>query len=290
MATSRTKRLDAVQQYRKRKAKPALDDEARSAKHVQSKSIHRSSNIDTKTRQAQKSKVIATDEAKPGFIPLPPELRNEIHKLALSQKDVVRIRPRARSGFWTTRLRKHTDDTRKYREPALLQVNKVIRNEASAMYFKANDFEVTAAMHDMAAAAAWLRTVLMRCGNDPFRHFNFYIYSGHTWPELWHIRSLTQLFADTGLRLKPRYMGRCPPGAPNSLFHLSGRQDAFREALEDAVAFGARARTEDWHEDWLDMEFASWLEDEMSTRSAKVAKAASRRYQRLKRQRAGDAV
>lgn len=61
---------------------------------------------------------------------------------------------------------------------------------------------------------------------------------------------------------------------------------SYRNALEQAVELGKKARIESWSAEYLDVEFGCWLEDTPSNGDAKRAIGAGKARQIKKRQRA----
>ena len=107
---------------------------------------------------------------------LPAELRHQIYNLALTKEGNVYIRPRKRRhqrkpprydflSRVSLEIPKH--EIRPWQEPALLQVSTGIRDEASAMYYKSNSFEVTIQPNEFGLATSWLRSIIARCGLSP---------------------------------------------------------------------------------------------------------------------------
>jgi disulfide oxidoreductase YuzD len=203
----------------------------------------------------------------------------------LDEDDVVRIRPRKRSWRWYEWHNKAaTVQKTPWREPGILRANKMIRNEAFDMYYKFNDFEICLRLTEAADVTDWLRTIVRRCGNDPFRQFNFYMLRCN-WVDLQHARSLVEFFRDNELIFRPITFEFTPRPIwgtgelwrdyslkdNQSLFHMLDATSCLaRCALEEAVDLGKRARRENWTEDWLDVEFGFWFDEKMSKEGAKA--------------------
>ena len=213
------------------------------------------------------------------FFSLPGELRNEIYRLVLTERGVVHIRPRRRRHLYKDFcLDRH--QVVPWREPGILRAAKMIRQEASAMYFKSNDFNISMNLADMDKATAWLQIIIRRCGNDPFQHLGFYMTKSF-WEELENALPLAKLYVENELTLRPLPLPTLP-----SLFHMEDPlREVFPRALEEVIDLGKRAGEEGWSEDWLDVEFGTWLDEKLSEvvpRKAKVAKRGRRRRERAR--------
>ena len=225
-------------------------------------------------------------EAKPTFMSLPAELRNGIYFLSLAEDDAVRIRYRKR--------RKRDHDTHSalsspftdtWTEPSILKVNKSIRSEASAMYYKSNDLQIRVKMADFEAASAWLRNVVARCGSHPFRHFAFCPCNA-AWANLHYLRDLVQLLRETGFQYPqvPAYYE--PRDSSIFLFPSGFGWGNLGPSLDEAVELGKKASVEGWSEDWLDVEFGWWVEEKQETGPGAIMRQKLNSKHRIKRERA----
>ncbi|KAK5739273.1 hypothetical protein LTR17_005379 [Elasticomyces elasticus] len=178
---------------------------------------------------------------------LPAELRNNIYGMVFTDSSWVIIHP-ARQ----IRASNHGEIEPAWREPALLQVNKTIRNEASTMYYKSNDFNVEVNLAELPHACKRLGGIIERCGVSPFKSLRIVItYADwHTLPNGYH---LGLLFYETGLQATPG--ADRTDGIGKSRRSRSGKEDhvlccsrqmlsaALRAALEIGfVKAGARRR------------------------------------------------
>ena len=232
------------------------------------------------------ARLTATDDDednKTTFLFLPGELRNEIYRLVLIEGDVVHIRPRRRR-HRLDYLRLDRHQVVPWREPGVLRAARMIQQEASAMYFKSNDFNISMNLADMEMATEWLQTIIRRCGNDPFQHLSFYMTKSF-WEELEYALPLAKLYFENELVMRP-----LPLPTPPSLFHMEDPlREVFPRALEEVIDLGKRAGEEGWSEDWLDVEFGTWLDEKLSEvvpRKAKVAKTGRHRRERARAERA----
>lgn len=233
-----------------------------------------------------------------GFMSLPAELRNDIYHLALIEEQVVYIRPSKR-GYWAKQpYNLPQPKLTPWREPGLLRANKTIRAEASSLYYKSNSFDLALQLSDTKRATGWLRHIIQRCGNDPFKHFTFFVRNSF-WADLHHARDLAAFFHIKDLHLAPRPEQTSLENAerpirvlPPERHDLAGdviRMDdpdrfSFRIALERAIKMGRTAKREAWSEEWLDYEFGVWLDKTLSKGDALRATRASKARQIRKRE------
>ena len=215
---------------------------------------------------------------------LPAELRNDIYKLALGEHDTVRIRYRRRFyrslglGHYHSY---HRDRGEPWRELALLQTSRAIRHEASAIYYGSNSFQITVQLSDLPAASAWLRSIVARCGTNPFRQFRFYLCQP-CWRGLHFLRDFVQLFREVDLQLGTGSASKWPCRRRSALFWSeSGESGVLDQALDEAVELGKKARAEDWSEDWLDVEFGLWVEEKLSKGNALAVERRVKKRRRL---------
>ena len=156
-----------------------------------------------------------------------------------------------------------------------MRVSKSIRVEASSAYYELNDFSISVYPEDLEMVAAWLRAIVVHCGNNPFKHFHFFV-TGHRlmWTDLHSMLPLVQLFADTGLKLNTapftprnwsRWFGRTLPkqNFESSFIMSDNRRRPFQRALEEAVELRLKANEKGWHHDWLDLKFDEWFDKKM---------------------------
>lgn len=233
---------------------------------------------------------------------LPPEIRNQVYELALAEDEVIHIRP-CKRGYWALEQCLPAPALVPWREPGLLQSCKTIRSEAFTMYYKLNEFEASLQLSDAQRASDWLRNMVKRCGNEPFKHFTFFI-TNTVWSDLHSSRRLATFFSEHNLVLTPV---PCRPSGDimskwsswrresferyrkpeyECVFRMDDpAQTSFRIALEEAADLGRKAREEDWSEDWFEYEFGSWLDDKLSSKEASRARTAVKWRQKQKRER-----
>ena len=158
---------------------------------------------------------------------LPPEIRNEVYALVLAEHTTIHIRARPRKHFDEVAfLHLAGESIRPWREPSLLHANRAIRSEASAMYYKVNVFEISLLLSEAHHAVDWLRSIVSRCGTDPFRHFNFYVRKCQ-WEHFRHVYSIAALFKDFDLVLRPEPVSVDDIGArPGPYQRSRGRGEA----------------------------------------------------------------
>ncbi|KAK5698131.1 hypothetical protein LTR97_007091 [Elasticomyces elasticus] len=96
---------------------------------------------------------------------LPAELRNSVYDMVFTNDSSWVIIHPARQ----IRASNHGEIEPAWREPALLQLSKTYRNEASTMYYKSNDFNVEVNLAELPHACKRLRGIVERCGTTAFK-------------------------------------------------------------------------------------------------------------------------
>lgn len=192
------------------------------------------------------------------FTSLPPEIRNKIYALTLVDDDSIHVRAREKGSSYP-RLAVSHKTIPPWREPGILQVSKQCRQEATAMYYQSNDFILTLVLTEMSEAVDWIRSVMARCGDRPFLHFNF-TFGVHDWTDLDCLRTWVDLYAQTNVQLIP---GTKCSQDQNIHVNCHHRSPAARleEVVDHARNLGERAKERDWAEGQVDVEFELWLED-----------------------------
>ena len=199
------------------------------------------------------------------FFDLPPELRNEVYVLALldNTNALVQIKL-SRLGIRLSASSialKRASQT--WQEPALLQVCKTIRTEASSVYYGSNSFEITLPfVTDSRIATKWLESVIARCGNNPIQHVNFYVrdvclLSLECFYPIVHLfyEQTLHLSGRPGLEVESRVFFDSVQGPSRSIFYAKYNNLKFQKNIEDAISIGVKAREDGWDEDRVDVEF-----------------------------------
>jgi len=221
---------------------------------------------------------------------LPAELRNVIYNSVLVTDELNTIRPRK----WRSTTKKAklgTPDRRK--EPALLQVSREIRNEASMVHYQNNSFKLSVDLDQVKKACAWLKGIAQRCGSHPFKHFDFSI-TKMAWDELHYLLPFANLLHQTSFT-PPKIPTNDDPydlmQNPSYILRLESSATNVSEAMVGAVDLGRKARAEGWDSQWLGVEFGRWLERTSKSKPARAAlyrarsrtKTAEERYEWCKR-------
>ena len=146
-----------------------------------------------------------------------------------------------------------------------MQTCNKFRREASAMYYQSNDFVLTLSLTEMAHAVAWIRSVVVRCGDRPFRGFHFQ-FGKHDWRELDHLWPIVQLYARTEVQL----IGSKPSSVRWTCLEQHDIRTDYNpahnvvEVVDEGISLGDRARKENWDEDCLNVEFGVWVGETQS--------------------------
>lgn len=198
-----------------------------------------------------------------GLFDLPAELRNKIYQLVLidPRDSLIELQ---RPDRWLKRYNK--DEIVPWREPALLRTCRTLQREASAIFYKNHSFMVRLGFFsDIKYLTRWLSGIILRCGDEPFKHFNFYV-EWCCWDSFEHVRPLVQLFylrdiqLHGGPALDADSLERLSGRSPSRRRYRSIESDAnFQVALKEAILLGRKAREEGWKEDQLDVEFGRLL-------------------------------
>ena len=109
--------------------------------------------------------------------------------------------------------------------------------------------------------------MILRNGNTPFKHLNFYIESDQlNWSSLQRMRQLVDIYAEFDPNILPRLnlallkeQARSSASV-TSLFIMSDlRRARFQRALEEALTLGSKAYRGKWMEGMLNSKFYKWL-------------------------------
>lgn len=221
---------------------------------------------------------------------LPAELRNEIYKLTLIEEKLFVIGSVRK--YWNPRNRQdhapiddlskvanariarkksasHASRIEPWVEPALLQVSRGIRNEASKMYYGSNSFIARTKLIDFAKLGAWLETLSRRCGRQPLYAFRISVIDV-TWLGLYNAVDLCKSIANSDIELKPvtsplwrstraRAIGNDPLVQLNRRWHYS-----IERPLNEALSIVRVAKAGNRTEDWLDRKLTCWLRENYS--------------------------
>ena len=194
------------------------------------------------------------------FMELPPELRIRIYTFLLAKDKPLQLWP-----------------TANITEPVLLGVSKVVRREASPVYYKQNSFVLQTYLSELSKAARWLRLLSMRCGPRLFGGFRFEFINGR-WSELRLISPLLDLVREGSLELD---VARLDTGGtvdcirptsdavPDSLFsfHVPAGMAYLQQALLGAVQVAIVARERGLTRQELNWEFEALQTEHLDRRA-----------------------
>ncbi|KAI7213128.1 Zn-dependent hydrolase/oxidoreductase [Hortaea werneckii] len=221
---------------------------------------------------------------------LPAELRNEIYKLTLIEEKLFVVGSVRK--YWNPRNRQnqapiddlsqvanarvarrksasHASGIEPWVEPALLQVSRGIRNEASKMYYGSNSFIARTKLGDFAKLGTWLGTLSRRCGRQPLHAFRISVIDV-TWLGLYNAVDLCKSIANSDIELKPltsplwrsiraRVIGYDPLVQLNRRWHYS-----IERPLNEALSIVRVAKAGNRTEDWFDRKLTCWLREKYS--------------------------
>lgn len=216
---------------------------------------------------------------------LPAELRNTIYKDVLLKNKVTLVGSVKSFRKSTTQpfgpILHTTNDSDgpnlvvPWREPALLKASKGIRAEASAIYYRNNDFIVRTRLVDFTRLSAWLEHLTQRCGSKLFRTVNILVMDA-SWADLHHTRTLARVFHGSQLQVRPGELTRVEEirGSRARRQHplartshgATGIQWRLVATVNAALSLAQRAAREGWSSGELDKKLKSWLEKSYAPR------------------------
>lgn len=187
---------------------------------------------------------------------IPAELRNEIYSLALIDEQVIYIR---------------AIDGRKWKEPGLLGVSKILRQEASAIYYKQNTFEITVKKFAFAGFSTWWQSLVARLGDHPLKSARFSIKS-ISWEALPNVYDLVKAAHMTGLQLG----GEVEVSESNYLIAFRRFGTAMfitgpraGSILTSAVLLGRKGMADECSTAQMRARFLTWLEAQLNSKYVK---------------------
>jgi hypothetical protein len=210
---------------------------------------------------------------------LPAELRERIYAEALTLDDPIKI------NWPISPSQEGTADTTStillLKEPDLLFVSKNVREEASAVFYKLNDFTIEIDLPQFSQMTAWLERLVDRCGPRLFSTLHISI-PHPIWKHLQHARDLARLIQSSGLNVVP---GPCAEGTclnfkSNSksstctkaslLCVPRHRNRTLRLALLEVVEIAVMAVKEGWEKAKLERMMYRWFKECDEARRGRV--------------------
>ncbi|KAI7163502.1 hypothetical protein KC349_g1363 [Hortaea werneckii] len=232
----------------------------------------------------------ATSKGEDLLATLPAELRNEIYKLTLIEEKVFvlgsvkkyrnplnrqnhapidDLSQVANAHVARKKSTSHASRINPWVEPALLQVSRNIRDEASKMYYGSNSFIARTKLVDFAKLGAWLETLCRRCGRRPLHAFRISVIDV-TWLGLYNAVDLCKAIATSGVELKPLTSPlwrstRARIIGVDSLIQLNRRWHySIERPLNEALSIVRIAKAGGRTEEWLGRKLVCWLRDKYS--------------------------
>lgn len=213
------------------------------------------------------------------FNKLPGELRNKIYDLVLLEEDIIAVR----FGRWrpgTTKRHTHI----RWKEPGVLRASKWIRNEAKAVYYRGNIFEVKTRTNQIQEACDWIHSAIQGCeGVDRYFNLGTLHVSKSNWEDIHLWISLAKVVRSAGVIWNeyadtddPNYEGRFGG-------YLIGVEDGdgIDQAFYEVAMLGQTAAREHWDEVTLEIEFEEWVEKKMITYSKRCGGWGAERKEKI---------
>ncbi|KAK6400498.1 hypothetical protein LTR81_024249 [Elasticomyces elasticus] len=186
---------------------------------------------------------------------LPPELRNQIYLEVLEAKFPIAMHPegmprKAYGAQWQP-----------WREPPLLQVSKVIRGEATSIYYGDNDFDISITLSRAPGLCARLRRLVERCGSKPFRPLRIK-FTNADWSSMSNGRVLGMLFYETGLQAPPCVRTGEPVRDDDDpkVHMISSGHNRIESLLRLVVESGEKGARESWSRAKMDHKLSKWAD------------------------------
>ncbi|KAK4956601.1 hypothetical protein LTR10_006128 [Elasticomyces elasticus] len=187
------------------------------------------------------------------FMTLPPELRNVIYADVLKDKSPITMLPADLAGT------DYNGRQGPWREPALLQVSKAIRSEATSIYYGDNDFNIVVPLSRGSELCAKLRRLTQRCGPRPFRSLRI-LFSNAYWKYMAEGHLLGMLFYDTGLQAHPvfRTEGCVRDRYSQNVHVINSGCRTIEAVLRVAVELGQKGARESWSNAEMSHRYVEW--------------------------------
>lgn len=218
---------------------------------------------------------------KPTFLSLPAELRNTIYELAPIRRDTAITIREAQNKV--SRGQKNSKRARaSWQEPPFLLICREFRREALPLYYGSNNFVLAGFLEDMAAASAWLASIVRAAGSrTPFLSLTFVVHR-EAWAKLEFFRPFLTLVRDVEQGLarakgtKAKLSEARQPRPP--VFEMSRCTGPYiQRASAQMMELGKLAFEEARSDEVLDLEFALLVKQLRESPGGKAAAASLRR-------------
>lgn len=222
-----------------------------------------------------------------GFLSLPPEVRNEIYRMALGNEPLfptnelarrvqgtrVALYPRPVMVFYPPLALMQYAPLQQPLNPTWMQVNRLLRREVGSIFFGTRAMFLTATTRDVPILAAFLERTVRDIGRaDPFASLTIDI-RDTTWQTLQDIAPLVEAVrSGLGENFTLLSRGARPRG--------NGRNLA--NSLRRGIDIGVRARQQGWGRVRTRREVGRWAETERQTDVGLAAAAAARNQRRMR--------
>ena len=152
-------------------------------------------------------------ESKDYFNRLPAELRNAVYELVLVEQNIIVVGSVKgyKKSFYAAGYRHDLTlivnrrgeyRIRTWAEPGILQTCKALRQEASPLYYRRNEFVAVAKLVQFERLGSWLKQLSRRCGPQLFKAFRISV-KGATWLPLDQTLHLARVFHKCNLEIWP---------------------------------------------------------------------------------------
>jgi len=139
---------------------------------------------------------------------------------------------------------------------------------SQAIYNATNRFNITINLQQFGPLSSWLQTIAQLCGPKPFRTITINV-RGHVRRDPRYLLPFVVVLRAMGLELpmaKRDFMDNRTKMVKSSVTTCftppcSNDVQALR-VLDDAYELGRKAWVKDWTEEWLELEFGSWVEEQ----------------------------
>lgn len=204
------------------------------------------------------------------FNRLPAELRNAVYELVLVEQKILVVGSvkgyRKRDNHELTLIvnRRGKYRIRPWTEPGILQTCKAVRQEASPLYYRRNEFVAFAKVVQFERLGSWLKQLSRRCGPQLFETFRISVVRGATWLPLDQTLHLARVFHNCSLQVWPSaspFMRALAPSEEADRYPLAHVHDAFHSQphINALLELGQQAGREKRSRGWLERRLTKYM-------------------------------